>query len=283
VDTDPTNLCAVVFAAGEGVRMRPITLHLPKPLCPVGNVALLDAALARVAALGLTGPSRVAVNASYLADQIAAHVGDRVHLSREPAPLGTAGGLRRLRSWIDGRAVLAVNSDAYLVPLRPRPDDLWALLDGWDGVTVRILTVPAGELAPEFGDQRFAGASLLPADLVAAIPAGMLTLTGAVWRPAERAGRLELIPYEGYYADTGTPRDLWAANVRAAAGACLIDPTAVVTGSVTNSIVGAGAVVAGSVTRSVVFPGARVAAEEVLVDVLRVGVDITIPATRLSA
>ena len=55
--------CVVVLAAGEGQRLRPLTDVLPKALCPVGNVALLDRALTRIGGLGLSGGSQVAVNA----------------------------------------------------------------------------------------------------------------------------------------------------------------------------------------------------------------------------
>ena len=41
-DADPTDLCALVLAAGEGRRLRPLTWLRPKPLCPVGGRALLD-------------------------------------------------------------------------------------------------------------------------------------------------------------------------------------------------------------------------------------------------
>ena len=94
-------ICAVVLAAGEGQRLRPLTALVPKALCPVGNVALLDRALRRVDGLGL---SAVAVNAAYLAEQVVAHVGDRAHLSVEPdGPLGTAGGIGNLKDWIAGQ------------------------------------------------------------------------------------------------------------------------------------------------------------------------------------
>src|SRR6188508_754067 len=43
-------LVGVALAAGEGRRLRPLTDHRPKPLCPVGNVALLDQALDRLSA-----------------------------------------------------------------------------------------------------------------------------------------------------------------------------------------------------------------------------------------
>ena len=108
-------VCAVVLAAGEGRRLRPLTELRPKPLCPVGNVPLLDRLLSLLGALGYAGPASVAVNTSWLAEQVVAHVGDRAHLSVEPGgPLGTAGALGRLRDWIDGRGVLVGNADAYL-------------------------------------------------------------------------------------------------------------------------------------------------------------------------
>ena len=111
----PDGICAVILAAGVGRRLRPLTEHRPKALCPVGNVPLLDRALHRVAALGFGDPTTVAVNACYLGDQVVRHVGDRAWLSVEPGePLGTSGGIARLRDWIAGRGVLVGNADAYL-------------------------------------------------------------------------------------------------------------------------------------------------------------------------
>jgi len=273
-----STLCAVVFAAGEGIRLRPLTATLPKPLCPVGNVPLLDRALARLAQHRLSGPALVAVNACYLADQVADHVGGRAYLSREPGPtaLGTAGALAHLRDWIAGRAVLASNSDAYLAPRQADGRDLAPLLQGWDGSTVRVLAVPAGGRPAEFGDRRFAGFSLLPPDLVTALPPTKAELVTTVWRPAERAGRLEVITYDGDYLDTGTPADLLAANLDAAGGGSLVAPDAEVSGPLSRSVVGAGARVRGSLTRSVVFPGGRVETGEDLVDAIRLGADITV-------
>ncbi len=269
----------MVLAAGEGQRLRPLTGRHPKALCPVGNVPLLDRALARVAALGFEGPARVAVNASYLAEQVVAHAGDRVHVSLEPGrPLGTAGALGHLRDWIDGRGVLVANSDAYL-----SPDDVSGLLDGWDGETVRLLGVPTTpDDVNRFGGHKFAGISLLPWRRVKDLPPAPATLVGTVWRPAEAAGELEVRPYDGWYLDTGTPADYLAANLDAADTARdrnLIAPGATVTGRCERSVVGAGAVVDGELTRSVVWPGGRVAAGEHLVDAIRAGADLTVTMT----
>ena len=59
----------MIFAAGLGTRMRPLTDRLPKPLIPVGGRTLLDRALD----LGRdAGAGPVVVNTHYLGDQIAA-------------------------------------------------------------------------------------------------------------------------------------------------------------------------------------------------------------------
>ncbi|MEU4425639.1 sugar phosphate nucleotidyltransferase [Actinoplanes sp. NPDC024001] len=274
-------VCGVVLAAGEGQRLRPLTEAVPKALCPVGNLPLLDHALRRLAAVGLAGPERVAVNAAYLADQVVAHVGDRAHLSVEPdGPLGTSGGVGRMKDWIGGRGALVGNADAYLVdPARDPGKDIAALLDGWSGETVRMLTVPCrpGETGG-FSGHRFAGFSLLPWRYIRDLTDEDSSLVRTVWRPAEAAGELELVGYEGFYLDTGTPADYLAANLHAAAGGSLIDPSADVTGEVTESVVGAGARVAGAITRCVVWPGAVVSPGESLTGVVRATNGLTVPS-----
>lgn len=217
-------VCAVALAAGAGTRLRPLTLTVPKALCPVAGVPLLDLTLARLADLGLTGPGSVAVNACHLADQVAAHVAGRAHLSREEPPaLGTSGGVANLRGWIAGRATLVCNADAYLAPESPDapgPGGVYGgLLAGWGGQTVRMLVTPAPPAQEgEFGQERqwrFAGASLLPWRLVRDLSARPSELVATVWRPAEARGELELVPHRGVFIDCGTPADYQTANLHA--------------------------------------------------------------------
>src|SRR3954454_22438251 len=104
--TEPPT-CAIVLAAGEGQRLRPLTLSTPKALCPVGNVPLLNRAQALLAARGFAGPDRVAVNACYLGDQVVAAAGGRAHVSVEVGkPLGTGGGGGKPGGWVAGRGGL---------------------------------------------------------------------------------------------------------------------------------------------------------------------------------
>lgn len=265
-------VCAVVLAAGEGTRLRPLTENVPKALCPVGNVPLLDLALARLAAVGLAGPAMVAVNASYLGGQVVAHVGNRAHVSVEPgSPLGTGGGVANLSDWTAGRGVLVLNADAYLAAPGGDPE-LAPLLDGWSGDTLRLLGVPTHETDPyRFGRHRFAGATLLAAADVAALPAGPGELVRSAWRPAEAAGRLEVVEFRGTYLDTGTPADYLAANLHAAGGGSLVAVDAEVHGELDRAVVGQGARVFGRVTRGVVWPGAYVGSDEHLIDAIRYG------------
>ena len=240
-------LAAVVLAAGRGKRLRPLTDLRPKPLCPVGNVTLLDRNLDQA----LRATSYVAVNACYLPDQVVEAVGDRAHVSVEPGPegLGTAGALGFLKPWLAERPVLVLNGDAY------RPDGLGALLDGWDGLRIRLLVVH-DPVNGDFGPWRFAGASLHPWAAVRELPATPLGLYEALWRHVEP----ELVPYDGTFVDCGDVTTYLAANMHASGGA---------------NVVGEGAVVHGELVRSVVWPGGVVHPGELLVDAVRVGAEIT--------
>lgn len=232
-----------MLAAGEGERLRPLTRLLPKPLCPVGNVALVDLALARVA----TVTTSLAVNLHHGRTPLVTHLAGRVHLSiEEPRPLGTAGALGQLREWIDGRAVVVVNADGWC------PGGLGALVAGWDGERARLL-VPGGD---RFGPgAAVAGALLAWADVadLAPQPSGLYE---TVWRSAAAAGRLEVVAHDGPFVDCGTPARYLAANLAASDGA---------------SVIGRGAMVAGMARRTVVWAGSYVHAGERLVDAIRAG------------
>lgn len=88
---------ALVFAAGLGERMRPLTLHTPKPLLEVAGKPLIVWHLERLAALGVR---EVVVNTAWLAEQFPATLGDgsqwglHLHFLYEGAtPLETGGGI----------------------------------------------------------------------------------------------------------------------------------------------------------------------------------------------
>jgi NDP-sugar pyrophosphorylase family protein len=242
----------LVLAAGMGTRLHPLTYVRAKALCPVGNVALVDRALAAVTAATGAGPTAVAVNAHHHADQLRAHLDGRVHLSHEvERPLGTAGAVGFARPWIDGRALLVANADAW------HDADLAAFVEGWDGERVRLLLAGADRLDPS---SRIV-ASLLPAATAASLPAEPAGLYEVCWRGAAAAGRLDVACYDGPFVDCGSPADYLRANLLASGGESVVHPAADVQGTV---------------ERSVVWDTGVVDAGEHLVDAIRIGYRLTV-------
>lgn len=203
-----TELAGVVLAAGEGRRLRPLTLTVPKALCPVGGRPLLDLALDRLAPL----VGSLAVNAHHHSLQIVTHLLSTwpgAHISVEqPQALGTAGALGALRGWIDERDVLLTNADAYL------PDGLGPLVEGWDGRRTRLLVQP-GVGRGEFDGLGYVGACLLPWSTVARLSPRPSGLYEVLWRGGYPRGDVETIPYTGTAIDCGTPADYARADAHA--------------------------------------------------------------------
>ena len=105
---------AMVFAAGLGTRMRPITNRIPKPLVQIGGKAMLDHMLDRLADGGV---SRAIVNVHHLPDQIEAHLKDRTRpqiiISDERAKLlDQGGGIKKVLPLIGDTDFFICNTDA---------------------------------------------------------------------------------------------------------------------------------------------------------------------------
>jgi len=106
---------AMVFAAGLGTRMRPLTDRIPKPLVPVAGKALIDYALDDFAKAGVT---TAIVNVHHLAHQIETHLSTResprIILSDERALLlDQGGGIKKVLAQFEGRPFFVCNTDAF--------------------------------------------------------------------------------------------------------------------------------------------------------------------------
>jgi NDP-sugar pyrophosphorylase family protein len=90
---------ALILAAGEGNRLRPLTLDCPKPMLPVGGRPILEHL---VDLLRRHGIKEIAINLHYRAERIAEHFGNGrrfgvdITYSLEPQLLGSAGAARKL-------------------------------------------------------------------------------------------------------------------------------------------------------------------------------------------
>ncbi len=91
---------AVILAGGLGVRLKPLTEVIPKPLLPIGEKSLLEIQIGRLKQFGF---DEIYLATNYKADYINNFLGDgsrygvRLTVSKEEKPLGTAGPVTLLR------------------------------------------------------------------------------------------------------------------------------------------------------------------------------------------
>ena len=111
---------AMLFAAGLGTRLRPLTDTLPKCLVPVNGRPMIDYPLLLLRHYAVR---EIVVNVHHHADQVEAYLGDGarfgvdVTYSREPVLRDTGGGLLGARSFLDQDTFVIINSDV-LIDLR---------------------------------------------------------------------------------------------------------------------------------------------------------------------
>jgi NDP-sugar pyrophosphorylase family protein len=104
---------ALILAGGQGTRLQPFTVVIPKPLVPIGDMPILELLIRQLKAQGF---ERLTLSVGYLASLIEAYCGDGsrwqipIDYLHEADPLGTAGFLGLLDD-LDGDRVLVVNGD----------------------------------------------------------------------------------------------------------------------------------------------------------------------------
>lgn len=112
----------MIFAAGLGTRLRPLTDSIPKALVPVRGVPMLERVICRLRDSGL---SEFVVNASYLSGQIVDFFGShdlgvKVELSLEDEPLETGGGIKKASSLLAGAGRILIHNADILSDLDVR-------------------------------------------------------------------------------------------------------------------------------------------------------------------
>ena len=103
---------AVVMAGGQGMRLRPLTETLPKPMLPVGGRPVMEIIVDQLREVGV---KNIHVTTHYQAEKIMEHFGDgaafgvEIDYVRETKPLGTGGALGLLRAPTE--TTLIINGD----------------------------------------------------------------------------------------------------------------------------------------------------------------------------
>ncbi len=107
---------AMILAAGKGERLRPLTLHTPKPLVRAAGVPLIEYHVRALAAAGFT---ELVINHAWLGQQIEDYLGDgarfgvRIAYSAEGEPLETGGGIFKALPLLGDQPFVLVNGDIF--------------------------------------------------------------------------------------------------------------------------------------------------------------------------
>ncbi|MER5839364.1 MULTISPECIES: mannose-1-phosphate guanylyltransferase [Streptomyces] len=108
---------AILLVGGKGTRLRPLTVHTPKPMVRAAGVPFLTHQLARARAAGV---EHIVLATSYLAEVFEPYFGDgsslglHIEYVTEEDPLGTGGAIRNVASRLHSgpdEPVLVFNGD----------------------------------------------------------------------------------------------------------------------------------------------------------------------------
>jgi mannose-1-phosphate guanylyltransferase len=279
---------AVILVGGFGTRLRPLTLSVPKPLLPVGNVPIVQRILV---ALERAGVTRAVLALGFKPEPFLAAFpngrcgGVELVYAVEPEPLDTAGAIAfaarhagisstfvvangdvltglDIARVVDFHRASRAEGTLHLVPVDD-PSQFGVVETDATGRVLRFVEKPApGETTSRNVN---AGTYVLEPSVIDRVPVGgKLSIERVVFPEMVASASLYAIPTDDAWIDTGRPETFLAANMSAveAAGSSIIDPSAVIGAGavVERSVVGARAVVgAGArIVGSVIFPSAAV-------------------------
>ncbi|TPQ43661.1 N-acetylmuramate alpha-1-phosphate uridylyltransferase MurU [Cupriavidus pinatubonensis] len=234
---------AMIFAAGRGDRMRPLTDTCPKPLLPVGGKPLI---VWKIEALVRAGLRDIVINHAWLGEQIEAALGDgsrygaRIAYSAEGSALETAGGIAKALPLLShaperGEIFLAVSGDIFCEydfrTLLPRARQM----AGLPSPRMHLVMVPnppfhpAGDFAlradgllaldtaPDAERLTFGNIGLYDTRLFTDIAPGTRVAMTPSYRAAIAAGTASGERFDGLWENVGTPAQLAALNDAVAA------------------------------------------------------------------
>ncbi|MGQ9502597.1 MAG: nucleotidyltransferase family protein [Anaerolineae bacterium] len=236
---------AMILAAGEGTRLRPLTERCPKPMLPVAGRPLLEHIIAWLRAHGVC---KIAINLHHHPEAITQYFGDGscfdVHItySLEEQLLGTAGAVRRLEHFFHETFVVVygdVLTDLDLTALTrfhrqhggiatlalyrvSNPTACGLVELSWDGRIVRFVEKPRPEEV--FTNLANAGVYILEPQVIAHIPLAGPSDFGRDIFPKLLQHKLPLygyiIPATTRLVDIGSPEHYHLAQELFGQGAC---------------------------------------------------------------
>lgn len=206
---------AMILAAGKGERMRPLTLHTPKPLVPVAGVPLIEYHLR---ALAKAGFKDIVINHAWLGQQIEDYLGDGAQLglnirySPEGEPLETGGGIFKALPLLGDEPFVLVNGDIWTTfdfsqlhtPLQGRAHLVLVDNPGHHGRgDFRLLDARVEDADGAADTLTYSGIAVLDPALFAGCQPGAFKLAPLL-RAAMARGEVSGEHFSGHWVDVGT-------------------------------------------------------------------------------
>lgn len=209
---------ALIFAAGRGERMRPLTDSMPKPLLQIGRKRLIEYHIEKLAAAGVRD---VVINTSHLAEQFPIALGDgrrwglRLHYSFEgDEPLETGGGMLNALPLLGGSPFIALNGDIWTdfdfctLPQNPEGLAHLVVIDNPQHHPLGDFVLHHGRLLDGPGPRlTFVGIGVYRPELLANHAPGKFSIA-PVLRAAMRENQISGEHFHGAWIDVGTPQRL---------------------------------------------------------------------------
>jgi mannose-1-phosphate guanylyltransferase len=214
----------VIQAGGKGMRLRPYTTILPKPLLPVGSKPVIELLLRWVRR---NGTREVYVTTGYLGHLIRAFCGDgrqwdlRISYSEEQEPLGTIGALNLLRKRltepflvINGDVLTDLNLSAFLQSHRASGATLSvATVQRSSRMDFGVIETAAGRVVnfrekPHLNHLVSMGIYCMEPDVLQHIPKGIpFGFDDLVFRMLEVKAPVHTFQHKGVWLDVGRIED----------------------------------------------------------------------------
>ena len=226
-----TDLSAVVLAAGEGERLRPITYKRPKPLLPAGNRPIIDHVLDTLVD---TGVDEICLVVGYESARVQNHVGSTyrdasIEYVQQETQLGSGHALLQAEAAVDGSFIVVYGDQivesslvSSVAEAHEREDSLATLAvledsraQAYDGVDVengQVVDIAIGPDVPSnYGLN--AGVYAFEPDVFEAIRAtrsedGTRTIPGAIETMLDRGEDIRAVETQGLWVDANYPWDL---------------------------------------------------------------------------
>lgn len=240
LDQLPENTCVLLFAAGHGKRLQPLTDHTPKPLIEVGGKPLIVHHLERLRSMGF---HHIVINVAYLGQQIMDRLGDGstwgLHIEysdeRDSGALETAGGIVNALAKIRSPYFITINADIFTdfsfecLTQLPKSDAILVMVENPDhNPDGDFLLNDNGSLKHKNGDietsnidtnsynitpKTFSGIARYRRRVFEELASGKRPLL-PILKQLIDADRINGIPFYGRWTDVGTPERLEITNQR---------------------------------------------------------------------